>query len=233
MDRFDLAEKILRSVCTRSRAEEIVGDLQEQSDSSFPRLGFWLTICGIMFRMGWRWILAVVAAFWSFALPIRIFIMFVAQHAGTQPRNLQWVRVFFALIVCSVFTFSAAALSLVRFGMKSSLSRMALFLSALFVAAAFFTRFPAVIFWVPPAIVLIVVGLILYVPTRRPLISVLSVSGVQAAVCALGFALVYRIHSDSVWIAIGSWAMSICAAAYVLSVIRKRIDGERVTPHFG
>jgi hypothetical protein len=235
MDRFDLAE---RSICTRSRAEEIIGDLQEQSDSSSPHpgfahLGFWLTICRILFRMGWRWILAVVAAFWSFALPLNIFLVYLARHIGPpHPPKLLWVRVFFSLMACSVFTFSSAVLSLVRFGRKGSLNWMALFLSALFLTAACFARFSAAILWAPLAAVLIVVGLLLYIPTRRPLVSVLAISGAQVAACALGFEFIYRIHSDSIWMTIGSWAMSIGTGAYVLSVIRKRTDEERITPQF-
>lgn len=240
MDRFNLAEKILRAVCTRSRAEEIVGDLLEQSDSSSSRLGFWLTICRIMFSMGWRWILAVIAAFWSFALPVLIFFTLPLASHGPQRPNLQWGRVIFSLMACSAFTFSSAVLSLVRFGMKGPLNRMALFLTALFVTALFvtvacFARFPAVIFWVPLAIAMIIVGLLLYLETRRPLISILCVSGVQAVVCAVGLEFVYRIQPNlvwPVWLPIGLWAMSIGAGAYVLSVIRKRADEGCATPHF-
>lgn len=230
MDRANLAERILRSVCTRARAEEIVGDLLEQSDSSSD-LAFWFSIWRIEFRMGWRWILAAIAAFWAFALPIQIFIRFLAPLAGPQPRNVPWAWASFALIICSVFVFSATVLNLVRFGLKSSLNGMAFFLGSLFLIAAFFTRFPNAKYLVPLAIAAVVVGLLLYAPTRQPLVSVLCVTGVQAAVCLFCFALISCIHSKSVWIATGSWAISIGAAAYTLSAIRKRTGDEFITPH--
>ena len=222
MDKSSVAERILICVCTKPRASEIIGDLLEQGNSP-SSLKFWCSVLGIVFAMSWRWSLGVLAAFWAFAPALRVFIVFVALHAGPHPRNVPWAVHAFVLVIVSVFISASAILGAVRFGLRNFSSRVALLLAALCAIAACFTRLPGALYTIPFALASALVALFFHSSTRRPLLSILCTAGAQAGIYFLSFNAVSYAHRPSAYVAIGAWSLSVGSAAWVFSQLQRRM----------
>jgi hypothetical protein len=151
MDRANIAEWILRRVIEPDRASELVGDRLETRPAE-GGFRFWLFIGGLVAVFSWRTVLGIAAAaiggvFLSWTPFAGAFTRLYAldiRAPGPPPSPGYYLAI-------SLLLWSAAVFSLVRFGSRNDLTKVA-WAWALLGAYAFCT------FWMPNADVAILVG---------------------------------------------------------------------------
>jgi hypothetical protein len=129
MDKLTVAEHLLTPITGHARATEIVGDLFEQSPSTVI---FWVAIPRVILAYTWRWLIGIPVAMFSVVL-IGIPYTHILQPqldslVATHNQNFVNDRAFqlsgYSVLTAIVLT-SIAFLSLVRYGWRSALTRIA------------------------------------------------------------------------------------------------------------
>jgi|GEM_PF-3672667 len=142
MDKASAAEWILRRVVNSDRASELVGDQLEFHPTAGP-LRFWLVIVWLFFAFSWRTLAglaaAVVVGYCSW-LPFVIILQrrVMPEHLLTQSSILVAIH----CLNVSMLFWAVAGFSLVRFGIRSELSRVSFTGALLGTTAACFLWLP-------------------------------------------------------------------------------------------
>jgi hypothetical protein len=183
------AERLLAAASSRERASEVVGDHLEQRRST---VSLWLSVLRLVFAMQWRWLVALPAA--GLAIGIRVTPSMSARfaegfadgranasqaHAAVslpQPVGMA-LTVTLCIAIIAMCLWSVSALSLVRYGLSSTVSRLSLMLAVLFTIGSCSMWAHNAIVIVPSALTFALVLALIDPQGRRALASIALAGG--------------------------------------------------------
>ena len=231
MGKTYLAERVLRIVCGRPRATEVVGDLLEQGGVSQTEL--WWVVFRMMYAMSWRWLIAIVLAALTSLLAITRYVSASPQFHSEFPEPL-WLRWGVGCMLAALCAWTATLLNAFQFGIRDRLTYVSAGFSGVCVALAFCG-------WSPHIRPIASLTLLAFTSVclslralRAAFVSLLLTAGAYAAVFVMTESWI-RITKDASRMLLvtqffGYWFLSFLAAAWVLRRMRGMMDRDAARP---
>jgi len=242
MDKLTVAEHLLTPITGHARATEIVGDLLEANPSA---TAFWFSITRIALAYTWRWLVAIPVAMFSVLLALKPYAIFVVEpwvrqidrdvkpmHYGVQPAPLA-MQIGGAIAIIGMCLWTVAALTLIRYGVRSALTRLSCLLSVVFTVGACAIEQPHAVIAAPVLLMASTGVVLMYAPSRRPLACIVAAGasfffGFLVLGVMMDFGLTHLRSSGKllVFTGFGAYVASFAMESVVLSRIRRWLHVE-------
>jgi hypothetical protein len=225
MHKARLAQWLLARVSTKQRASEIIGDILEQHNRSAT--AFWFTVMRIVVALSWRWMLGLVAAFFSWLIALALYRFFVASKHHAPLHFEAWMAWSNWLLIASFCLWTLTALTSFRYGIRDSLTRISVALSLILTISACFAWLPFATYFIAGVLTVSLSFLLLHHSLRQACFCILCASGALVLMFFfLAGAMNLIVSNRSTYhdlAGIPIWVVSICAEAWILARIRHHL----------